>query len=172
MPTIDLRKPRQVNFLTAGKDLEKITERFLSNQNLLKLLYHNTPDSLEQPDIEDTNILKEITKENIRIVPRVKIPSKQNSFLIITFDNFSPNQSNPKFVDNNIFIEILCPNEDNIMILDDYMLRPYKIMHEINEELDKTKLNGIGVVNFVGADAINLGDYYGYRLSYTVINDV
>ena len=52
------------------------------------------------------------------------------------------------------------------------MLRPYRIMHEVNEMLDKTKLNGIGVVNFTGADSINLGEYYGYRLSYTVINDV
>ena len=75
-------------------------------------------------------------------------------------------------MDNNIYIEILCPNEDSIMMMDNYMLRPHRIMHEVNEMLDKTKLNGIGVVNFTGADSINLGEYYGYRLSYTVINDV
>lgn len=77
MPTIDLRKPRQVNFLTIQKDYEKILERFFSNQTLLKLLYHNTPDSLEQPDIEDDKTLTEISKENIRIVPRIKIPSRK-----------------------------------------------------------------------------------------------
>lgn len=92
--------------------------------------------------------------------------------MIIYFDNFTPNQINPKFMDNNIYIEILCPNEDDIMMMDNYMLRPHRIMHEVNEMLDKTKLNGIGVVNFTGADSINLGEYYGYRLSYTVINDV
>lgn len=172
MPTIDLRKPRQVNFLTIQKDYEKILERFFSNQTLLKLLYHNTPDSLEQPDIEDDETLTEISKENIRIIPRIKIPSRKNSFMVIYFDNFTPNQTNPKFMDNNIYIEILCPNEDSIMMMDNYMLRPHRIMHEVNEMLDKTKLNGIGVVNFIGADSINLGEYYGYRLSYTVINDV
>lgn len=172
MPTIDLRIPKQVNFQTVEKDFEKITEKIFSNQNLLKLIYHNTPDSTEKEDIIDTEILSEMTRENIRIVPRIKIPSKKNSFLVIIFDNFEPNMTNPKFMNNRIVIDIMCPNEDEVWVMDNYMLRPFRIMHELNELLDKQKLNGIGVTEFLGADSINLGEYAGYRMSYGVINDV
>jgi hypothetical protein len=45
-------------------------------------------------------------------------------------------------------------------------------MNELQTAFDKQKLNGIGVVNFITADLLTLGDYAGYQMSYSVINDV
>ena len=56
--------------------------------------------------------------------------------------------------------------------MDNYMFRPFHIMHEIQSEFDKQKLNGIGTMQFVKANLLNLGDYSGYQLGYLVINDV
>ena len=93
MATIDLRKPRQINFLTMEADLRSVTEKLVSSQNILKLLYYNTADALEQPDIEDNDILVAAASK-IRIVPEVAFPETLSSFIIITLDNFSPNATN------------------------------------------------------------------------------
>lgn len=167
--TIDLRSPRQKNFLSVEDDFRKITERLMSSQNILKLLHYQTPDAIDKPDIEDNETLESIAS-NIRLEPDLRISENSKSFIIITFDNFLPNESNPKFLDNDIFLDILCPIGSWQM--NSYMSRPFRIMHEINSLLDKTKLNGIGVVNFSGGNILNLGEYAGYQLAYSVINDV
>lgn len=160
----------QANFSTVENDLSKLIEKIFSNQNILKMLYYNTSDCLLKDDITDDIIINEISQNNVRIVPKLEIPENKGSYLIITFDQFSPNGSNPEFLDNMIIIDVLCPIDTWMM--DSYMLRPFKIMHELNSLLDKSKFNGIGKVNFVGANLLNLGDYTGYQLSYLVMNDV
>lgn len=160
----------QANFSTVESDFQVLVEKIFSNQNILKMLYYGTVDCLSKSDITDNEILNEISKENVRIVPDIKIPINQGAYLVITFDNFSPNSENPEYIDNFIFIDVLCPID--LWIMDSYMLRPFKIMHELNKMIDKSKFNGIGKVNFIGANLLNLGDYSGYQLAYSVINDV
>lgn len=170
MPTYDLTKPRQVDFATVEKDFEIILERFLSNQNLLKLLYYTDADCLSKEDITSADDLIAISDQNIRITPYFDIPENKGSFIILTFDDFSPNATNPAYMDNFIVIDILCPK--GTWSMNDYMQRPFRIMHEVQKLLDKQKLNGIGVVNFLGAKLLNLGEIAGYQAIYSVINDV
>ena len=170
MATIDLRTPRQKNFATVEQDFQKIVERIFENQDVLKMLYYNTSDCTTKEDIIDETILKEISDNNVRIIPNLKIPENKGSIIVITFNNFLPNQSNPKFMDNAIFMDVLCPIDTWMM--DNYMMRPFRIMNELQTSFDKQKLNGIGVVNFITADLLTLGDYAGYQMSYSVINDV
>lgn len=170
MRTIDLRVPKQANFSTIEKDLEEIVSKLLSNQDFLKLIYYSSRDALSKPDIEDNNILMDISENNIKLAPDITIPDNDGSIVIITFDNFTPNISNPIFIDNIISFDILCPTR--LWMMDNYMLRPYRIMHIIQGLFDKQKLNGIGRVNFVSANLLNLGEYAGYQIIYSVINDV
>jgi len=166
----DMMGLNQANFSTVEKDFSVLIGKIFENQNLLKLLYYNDADCLSKPDITDNNILNEISQENVRIVPNLKVPKNEGSYLIITFDQFSPNLNNPEFLDNSILIDVLCPVD--LWVMDSYMLRPFKIMHEINSFIDKRKFNGIGKVNFLGSALLNLEDYVGYQLIYSVINDV
>lgn len=170
MATIDLRKPRQVNFATVELDFQKIIEKLFENQDILKMLYYNTADCTTKPDITDETILMDISKNNIRIIPNLEIPENKGSIIIITFNNFLPNDTNPKFMNNVIIIDILCPTD--VWMMDNYMMRPFRIMHEINSMFDKQKLNGIGTMQFITADIMTLGNYSGYQMAYSVINDV
>ena len=46
-------------------------------------------------------------------------------------------------------------------------------MHEIDGMLNKTKLTGIGVVNFLSSNALILSEELaGFTMSYVVINNV
>lgn len=159
------------NFAQIEQELEMIIEKFVENQNLLKLLYYNDKNALEKEDITDEKILNEILRQNIKIIPEVKIPERQNSFIIITFDSYEKNYSNPEFIDNTIYIDVLCPLDEDILKMNKYMLRPQLIMSEIQKEIAESRLTGIGKVEFNNALTLNLGTYWGYRMNYSVINN-
>ena len=167
---IDVITTKNSSFESSGKDLQEITKRFLGNQKLLKLLKYSTADALRKPDLTNQEIQKMMNK-NIRVAPKLPYESDQESVIIVSFDNFMTNGNNPEFRDNIILIDVFCPIETWIM--DDYMLRPYKIMHEIDGMLNKTKLTGIGVVNFLSSNALILSEELaGFTMSYVVVNNV
>ena len=171
---IDLITPKNSSFESSGKDLQEITKRFLGNQKLLKL-------SLSMKKLNMLNLIlngkklnikiRKMMNKNIRVAPKLPYESDQESVIIVSFDNFMTNGNNPEFRDNIILIDVFCPIETWIM--DDYMLRPYKIMHEIDGMLNKTKLTGIGVVNFLSSNALILSEELaGFTMSYVVVNNV
>ena len=166
----EIMKPTESTFRTAEKDLFKIVDKLMGNKNLQKLLYYPVKDALDQPDLDQAQALGLIHK-NIRVVPKLTVEEDVESYVIITFDNFVTNRKNPMFRDNTITFDIICHLDTWTM--DNYQLRPYKIMGEIDKMLNKQKLNGIGLVDFVSANQLLLNDELaGYSLMYRVINDV
>ena len=89
----DMMGLNKANFSTVEKDFEDITSRILSNDTIIKLLYFNTPDCLTKGKVEITSeVIEDIVKQNLRIVPSVKVPENKGSYIIITFDSFSMNE--------------------------------------------------------------------------------
>lgn len=167
----DLMGLNRANFKTVEKDYSDITSRIVGNEDLLKLLYFNTPDCLDEDKHKITpEIITEIVRDNIRLVPSVKVPDNKGSYIIITFDSFALNNNNPEFMNNVILMDVLCPSD--VWMMDSYMMRPFRIMHELQEMFHEKPLNGIGKVYFLGANLLNLGDYTGYQMAFSVINDV
>lgn len=167
---VDFTKPKKSSFSVAGDDLYKIMQKLLSNQNLLKLLAFSSADALSKEDLTDEQV-SGLIGTNIKVIPKLPIPEEVGSYIIISFDNFIPNDNNPVFRDNLITFDVLCYLDDWLM--DDYLLRPYKIMHEIDEMFNGSKLNGIGRVEFIGANSLILSaDLAGFTVNYRVINDV
>ena len=161
----------KANFSTVEKDFSDITGRIMANETILKLLYFNSSDCLSNKNLVITpEIIGEVVKDNLRIVPSVKVPENKGSYIIITFDSFTENPHNPEFMNNVVLMDVLCP-EDTWM-MDSYMMRPFRIMHELQHLFNDRPLNGIGKVCFLGANLLNLGDYSGYQMTFSVINDV
>ena len=167
----DIMGLNKANFSTVEKDFSDITGRIMANETILKLLYFNSSDCLSNKDLVITSeIIEEVVKENLRIVPSLKVPENKGSYIIVTFDSFTENPQNPEFMNNIILMDVLCP-EDTWM-MDSYMMRPFKIMHELQRMFHDKPLNGIGKALFIGANLLNLGDYVGYQMAFSVINDV
>lgn len=82
------------SFLIIEKDHEKVINKLLSNPRLLKLLYYREQDALKKPSLTAEQKLKLIGKE-IRIIPKLDIDKDCPIFVVITFDNFTPNAKNP-----------------------------------------------------------------------------
>ena len=166
---IDGVKLPKSSFLSMEKDMGIIVNKICENERLKRLLYYTSPDAIDRPNLTDDQMY-ELFKKNIRIIPKLTIDGTVRNYLIISFDDFSQNNTNPEFRDNVLEIDIVCHFDQ--WPLKDFQLRPYRIAAELDSMLDKTHLTGIGELEFEGANQILLtDDYAGLCLSYRAIHD-
>lgn len=168
MPAIKKNFFKKSSFLSIEKDLKTIIEKILDNQDLLKLLYYTDRNCMSKPDVTMEQALTMIGKQ-IRIVPYYEVLPDCPNYIIVTMDNFTPNDTNPKFRDCMINISILChPDHWN---LGDFKLRPFKILGELDKCLDNEHLSGIGTVQFAGTENIVFNnDIMGVVALYSAVH--
>lgn len=171
------------SFLSCEKDTETILRKlFVDNRQysdqLKRLLVINTKDCIDNKEneeykskIKSMSIAKLKEQGYIKLEPKIKFYEHEEvkAYLIISFDTFTPNLTNPEYRDCNLNFDIFC----NIDYWDigNYRLRPFKIAGIIDGLLNKTKLSGIGVLNFIGCNAIVFDENLsGYTLSYRAIH--
>ena len=165
---IDGVKIPKSSFLSIEKDMGIIVDRICDNERLKRLLYYTTPDAMEKPNLTDDQMY-ELFKKNIRIVPKLKVDNSVLNYLVIKFDNFITNPTNPQFRDNTIEFDIICHYDQ--WRLKDYQLRPYRIAAELDSMLNNTHLSGIGKLEFSTTGTINMGDEYaGVCLLYRAVH--
>ena len=95
------------SFLSMEKDLHLITNMMLRNPRLKKMLYYNSADCLDKLAVPEEESYKLFGK-NIKIVPKLYVDNSVLNYIIINFDNFTPNLTNPEFRDNIIEFDIIC----------------------------------------------------------------
>lgn len=155
-------------FLSLEKDLNIIVSKLLTNKRLKKLLYYDTKDCLQKPDLTNEQELS-LLGDRIKIVPKIKVDNEIKTYLLISFNDFITNATNPEFRDNVIEFDIICHVDQ--WQLKDFELRPYKIAGEIDTMLNNSKLTGIGELKFRGASQMILTDEYaGICLMYNAIH--
>lgn len=156
------------SFLSVEKDMGIIVREFVKNKRLMKLLHYNTPDALDRGNVPQDEIAKMFGKQ-IKIVPKLEVDNELFSYIIISFDNFTPNATNPEFRDNIVEFDIICHFDQ--WHLKDFELRPYKIAAEIDTMMKEKRLTGIGETEFLGANQMILSDEIaGICLMYGAIH--
>ena len=156
------------SFLGLEKDMGVIIDLMLKNENLKRMLYYTSNDCLSKPHLSDKQNL-ELFGKNIRIVPKLQVDGEVMNYIIISFDNFTTNTTNPEFRNNIIEFDVIC-HFDN-WHLKDYQLRPHRIAAELDSMLNEQRLTGIGKIQFLGANQMILTDEYaGLCLMYQVIH--
>jgi len=171
------------SFLSIEKDIERIlTKLFFDNQiqnkQLLRLLVIATKDCLTNTTneeykkiIAETSLATLIRDGYIKLAPKIPMPEheKVKSYIIISFDNFTPNADNTHYRDCTIHFDIICHTD--YWSMDDYQIRPLKIAGYIDGILNNTKLSGIGTLNFIGCNELVLDEVLsGYTLSYRAVH--
>ena len=156
------------SFLSMDKDYGIIFNWMMKNNRFKKLLYYSTPDCLDKPNLTDAESVGLFGK-NIKIVPKLSVDGQVLTYVIVSFDNFTPNATNPEFRDNIITFDIICHFDQ--WQLQDFELRPYKIAAEIDTMFNNKHLSGIGELQFLGANQIVLTDEFaGLTLMYQTIH--
>lgn len=156
------------SFLSLDKDMEILVNHFIKNDRLMKLLYYDVPNALVQPPVSQDKIFEMFGKQ-IKIIPKLKVDSPDFCYIIISFDNFTPNTTNSAFRDNIVSFDIICHFDQ--WSLGNFSLRPYRIAAEIDSMFNKKKLTGIGTLQFLGGNQIVLSDEFaGLTLMYQAIH--
>ena len=145
------------SFLSIEKDMRLIVDKIMKNENLKKLLFYTTKDCMTKPKLTEDETL-ELFGKQIKIVPKLTVDNSVLNYIIINFDNFISNDSNPEFRDNLIEFDIVCHFDQ--WHLKDFQLRPYKIAAELDSMLNGKHLTGIGKLEFLGASQMILTDEY------------
>lgn len=171
------------SFLSCEKDMEAIIRKLFVDSRpysdlLKRLLLINTSDCLYDmtnpiylDKIKNTSIADMREQGYIRLAPKIPIGENEEvkSYLIINFDNFSPNAENPYFRDCIIEIDILCVPE--YWDVGNYRVRPLQIAGYIDGLLNNSKLSGIGVLNFLSCKEVVLSkNLAGYCLKYSAVH--
>lgn len=156
------------SFLSMEKDMKIIVDMIMKNERLKKLLFYTTKDCMKKPNITEDETIEMFGKQ-IKIVPKLTVDGSVLNYIIVSFDNFTGNATNPEFRDNIIEFDIICHFDQWHM--KDFELRPYKIAAELDSMFDDKHLTGIGKLEFLGANQMILTDEYaGLCLMYQAIH--
>jgi hypothetical protein len=171
------------SFLSCEKDTESIIRKLFVDSKpysdmLKRLLLINTPDCLNDmtnqvyiDKIKNTSI-KDLREQGyIRLEPKIKLKENEEvkSYIVISFDNFVPNATNPEFRDCVVMIDILCHTD--YWDVGNFRLRPLKIAGYIDGILNESRLSGIGKFQFMGCNELVLSEELsGYCLMYSAIH--
>lgn len=167
------------SFLSCEKDYETILKKlFIESQphsdELKRLLVINTSDCMNKNNTYYNQVLKKYDlatlKEDgyINVGPVTKHPESDEvkAYLTISMDNYTPNATNPHYRDCIVAFYIV--THTDYWDIGDYQIRPTKIAGYIDGLLDKTKLSGIGVLNFLGFASTSMSnDFMLHTLTYT-----
>ena len=171
------------SFLSCDKDTETILRKLFiecrpHSDVLKKLLVINAPDCLTNTDSKiyketvETMSLSKLRQEGyIKLAPKIRMPEHEEikSYINLSFDNFTENETNPFFRDCTVTFDIICHTD--YWEMDNYQIRPLKIAGYIDGILNKAKLSGIGTFEFIGANELVLDENLsGYTLMYRAVH--
>lgn len=175
--------PLQSSFLSFEKDLETIlkalfVQSYPHSEMLKRLLVINTKDCLDNTTSEtykkvlaEMSLSKLVELGYIKLNPKIRMPEHEEvkAYIIISADDFTPNDTNAYYRDCILTFDIICHLDQ--WNIGNYRLRPLKIAGYIDALLNNAKLSGIGTLNFVGCNELILNeDLAGYSLSYRAVH--
>jgi hypothetical protein len=156
-----IAKPLESSFLSCERDTETILRKLFieSRQHgkmLKRLLVITNEDCMtnitnpEYQKVDNMSLKQLIDDDYVVLSPAIKQGEHETmkAALVISFNNFLPNNTNSEFRDCTVTIDVIC--NLNCWDLTDYQQRPFKILGYVDGILNKTKLSGIGELNFTG----------------------
>ena len=172
-------------FFSCEKDTKTIVEKLFVDTKpysdyLKRLLVINTKDCLDDKEnpkyiqkIKETQIKDLINKGYIRLNPKLKLGEHEEvkSYIVISYDNFTPTETNDQYADCILMIDIICHSD--YWDLGDFRIRPIKIAGYINGLLNGARMSGIGKLQWIGMNEIVLTEELsGYCLMYSATHGV
>lgn len=181
----NLIKEPQSSFLSCEKDMEIILRKLFVDSKphsdvLKKLLTIPMKDCLAKDGrnvilynekIKNMTMGQLLHEGYLVVRPRIELDEHEEikTYIVISFDRFTTNATNPQFRDCTVNFDIIC--HISAWDLEDYQSRPLKIAGYIDGLLNNTKLTGIGEFHFLGCNEIVLNEELsGYTLSFRAIH--
>lgn len=162
---------RYSSFTTVETTLSEVVTMLLKNDRLKRLLYYTDPKALNLPKLTPAQSLT-LIGDQIRIIPKLEVDYEAKPFVILTMDNFMPNNNMTTFRSCTLGIDIIVPYQ--FWSLENFKLRPYAIAGEIDAMLNKSNQTRLGIADFAGAKMLLVNsEVGGLTLYYNIesLND-
>ncbi len=148
---------RYSTFATVEKYLQDVVGVLMQNERLKRLLYYTDPKALSLPKLEQRQAYT-LLNHQIKVVPQMILEPDAKPYIVISLDNFLPQEDQTTFRSIQMTFDIVARFED--WPLEDFRLRPYSIAGEIDAMVNKSNFFE-GIANFIGAKQLILNDYMG-----------
>ena len=142
-----------------GKNLQKIVNRLIANDDLVKLLHNTDENPLEHPALTKEEKQTKIFQKLIKTVPRVGTKDTANSVVVVYIQKANRISGNKEFRNVRILVDVIVPLTQWYIFNEN--LRPFAILGQIQKSLDDKTINGLGKIsggdfelNFVTDDVI------------------
>ena len=148
---------RYSTFASVEKYLQDIVGVLMKNERLKRLLYYTDPKALSLPKLEQRQAYTLLNRQ-IKVVPQLNLEPDAKPYVIVSLDNFVPQEGQTTFRSVQLSFDIVARFED--WPLEDFKLRPYSIAGEIDAMVNNSNFFQ-GIANFIGAKQLILNDYMG-----------
>lgn len=131
-----------------GSISKKIAMKLQTNPQLCRLLKYtdSNPLSSERPNWD---INKEpLLHKNILIIPKINCEELTDNKIVINIPLGSTDLQNDDFAQVTIYIDVFTKMDQWIIEEEDDMLRPFKIMSLVEEEISGKRISSIGTLKF------------------------
>ena len=142
-----------------GRNLQKIVNRLLANNNLVNLLYYTDNNPLEHSALSQQDKQKLVFEKLIKTVPRVGTKDTANSVVVVYVQKANRISGNKEFRNVRILVDVIVPLTQWYILNEN--LRPFAILGQIQKSLDDKTINGLGKIsggdfelNFVTDDVV------------------
>lgn len=171
-------------FFSCEKDTRSIVEKLFANNAygdyLKRLLVINAKDCLDNKNsiqysekIKSMQIKDLMEQGYIRLSPKLSMAEHEEvkTYIIISYNNFQPTESNDYYYDCALTIDIIC--HCDYWDIGDFRVRPLKIAGYINGLLDGCRLSGIGQLEWLNMNEIVMSEEIaGYSLTYAATHGI
>lgn len=148
---------RYSTFASVEKYLQDIVGVLMKNERLKRLLYYTDPKALSLPKLEQRQAYL-LLNHQIKVVPQLNLEPDAKPYVVVSLDNFVPQEGQTTFRSVQLSFDIVARFED--WPLEDFKLRPYSIAGEIDAMVNNSNFFQ-GIANFIGAKQLILNDYMG-----------
>lgn len=156
------------NLQDMGVKLQEIMMRLVTNEELVKLLYYADKDPLSHENLTMEEKKAEVFHKLIKIIPRVGPKDTAQSIIAVRVVKAQKDPENEEFKEITIAIESFVPLEQWLIKGDN--LRPFSIMGEIENSLNRKRVAGLGEIISLGFELSFLTDEIScYQQIFTVI---
>lgn len=156
------------NLQDLGIKLQNIMMRLVTNDELVKLLYYADKDPLSHRNLTMEEKRKDVFHKLIKIIPRVGPKETAQSIVAMRVAKAEKDAENGEFKQITIAIESFVPLEQWLIKGDN--LRPFSIMGEIENSLNRKRVAGLGEIVSLGFELNFLTDDIScYQQVFTVI---
>jgi hypothetical protein len=157
-------------FQELNEYINDVLMRLVSSQNICKYLKYATDANTDPLSLPDLNEDERIGLIFQKLFPFPKLPDETlvdaSAYLTVYFDNIE--SSGNYFKDSMLTFNIICHQDKWRMPA---KLRPYALMHEIDELYNNQRTNGIGKTQFYKSRMMWANkDFSGYTVQYRLLD--